>query len=270
MIVGCRGMMMRVLHASTLAVLSLVLGLGAARAGGVAIASAAAVKAPLDAAAAVSEAAIGERLSATFGTAGAIRDQVTGGVAVDIVVLPPARLDDLVRQGLVEAGGRRPLGTVRLGLAVRAGASRPAIATEADVKEALLGATLIGLADPASGATTGIFFAKLLGDMGLAERLRPRVRLFPDGTAAVEALARGEVTVAMGQISEIRSVAGAELVGPLPDALQLRTVYAAGVATHAARPEAARAVIAFLRSAQMAPVFSSAGFDPPESGAARP
>lgn len=192
------------------------------------------------------------------------------GCPVDLVVLASARLDELVHQKLVEAEGRRTLGTVRLGFAVRIGAPRPAIAMEADTRAALLAAPAIGLADPASGATTRIFFAKLLGDMGLAERLRPRVRLLPDGTAAVEALARGEVAVAMGQISEIRPVVGAVLVGPLPDALQLRTVCAAAVAVHVARPEAARGTIAYLRSPEVASAVATAAFDPPADAAARP
>ena len=245
-----------------LTALFVVLGFGTARAEDVAIASAAAVRSPLEAAAAVSQAAIGKRLMMTFGTAGAVTGRVVGGGAVDLVVLPPARLDDLVRQGLVEADGRASLGTVRLGLAVKAGTSRPAIATEADVRATLLAAPGIGLADPASGATTGIFLAKLLGRMGLADTLRPRIRLFSDGTAAMEALARGEVTLAMGQISEIRPVSGTDLVGPLPDTLQLETVYAAGVSTHAARPAAAHAVITFLRSAKMTSAFVAAGFEP--------
>lgn len=240
--------------------------IGPARAGDVAIASAAAVKAPLEAAVTVSEGVIGERLSTTFGTAGAVRDRVVGGSAADVVVLPPARLDELVRQGLVVAEGREPLGAVRLGVAVKSGAPRPAIATETDVRAALLAAPSIGLADPASGATTGVFFAKLLRDMGLVEALQGRIRLYPDGTAAMEALARGEVALAAGQISEIKPVSGTDLVGPLPDALQLRTVYTAGVSSHAARPDAARAAIALLRSSSMAPAFLAAGFDPPVAG----
>jgi molybdate transport system substrate-binding protein len=245
-----------------LAALLLLVRLGGARAGEVAAVSAAAVRAPLEAAAALSESTIGERLLLTFGTAGVVADRVAAGSPVDLVVLPPARLDDLARRGLVEAGSV-PLGTVRLGLAVRSGASPPGIATEADVRAALLAAPSIGLADPASGATTGVFFARRLAELGLSEALKPRIRLFPDGTAAMEALARGEVALAAGQISEIRPVAGVDLVGPLPEALQLRTVYAVGVAAHTTRPEAARAMIALLRSARMAPAFSAAGFEPP-------
>lgn len=244
-------------------ILGLLLGIDPAQAGNITIVAAAAVKAPLDAAAALSEATIGERLATSFGTAGAVRDRVMAGGAVDVVVLPPARLDELVREGLAEAEGRQTLGTARLGLAVRAGAPRRAIATEADVRASLLAAPAIGLADPAAGATTGVFFAKLLDDVGLVETLKPHVRLFPDGTAAVEALARGEVAIAMGQISEIRPIAGADLVGSLPDALQLRIIYEAGVAARGARSEAARATISFLCSPRVAPARAAAGFDPP-------
>ncbi len=250
--------------------LGLGLGLGAAQAGDVSVASAAAVRAPLEAAAALSGAALGNRMVMSFGTAGAVKEEIYKGTVVDLVVLPPARLDELVKASLVFAEGRVPLGTVRLGAAVRAGAPRPAIATESDVRAALLAAPSIGLADPASGATTGIYFSKLIRDLGLEAALKPRIHLFPDGTAAMEALARGEVALAAGQISEIRPVAGVDLVGPLPESMQLRTVYAAGVSTHAARPEAARAVIAFLRSARMAPAFSAAGFDQPPDGPSRP
>ena len=70
----------------------------------------------------------------------------------------------------------------------------------------------------------------------------------------------------MGQISEIRPVVGAVLVGPL----QFRTVCTAAVAVHAARPEAAHGTITYLRSPEMASAFATAGFDPPADGAAHP
>ena len=234
----------------------------AAGADEIVVLSAAAVKAPLEAARDLSVAATGNRLRETFGTAGAIRDKVASGDPADIVVLPPARLDELARRGLV-LPDHVDLGTVRLGVAVRAGAARPAIATEADVRAALLAAPSIGLADPASGATTGIYFAKLLKQLGLDQTLAGRIRLFPDGTAAMEALARGGVSLAAGQISEIKPVSGVELVGPFPDALQLRTVYSAAVTKASHAPEAARATIAFLASDKVAAAFAAAGYDAP-------
>ncbi len=241
----------------------LLCGASVASAAEVVVLSAAAVKAPLEAAQAQAPAAIGHSLRSSFGTAGAVKDKITRGEPVDIVVLPPARLDELVQQGLVAPEGRASLGAMRLGVAVKSGSAKPAVAMEADIRAALSDAPSIGLADPASGATTGIYFAKLLKQMNLDEALKPKIKLFADGADAMEALARGEVAIAAGQISEIKPVAGIDLVGPLPEALQLRTVYAAGVAKHAQAPDAARTTIGFLTSAKMAPVFAAAGFDPP-------
>ena len=198
--------------------------------------SAAAVKAPLEAAQAQAPAATGHSLRSSFGTAGAVKDKIARGEPADIVVLPPARLDELVQQGLVAPEGRASLGAVRLGVAVKSGRpSRPWPRRPISGRRCRK-RRRIGLADPASGATTGIYFAKLLKQMNLDEALKPKIKLFADGTGAMQALARGEVAIAAGQISEIKPVAGIDLVGPLPEALQLRTVYAAGVAKHAAGP----------------------------------
>ena len=247
----------------------LLIGFKIAAAADIAVLSAAAVKPPLEAAQALAPAAIGQGLHVSYGTAGAIRDQAARGGSVDVVVLPPARLDELVHQGVVAGEGRTNLGSVRLGVAVKSDAARPPIATEADIRATLLAAPSIGLADPASGATTGIYLAKLLHQMGLDESLKSHTKLFPDGTAAMQALALGDVAIAIGQISEIKPVVGVDLVGPLPEALQLRTVYAAGVVTASRDPDAARRMIAFLSSARMAPAFAAAGFDPP-AGATKP
>jgi molybdate transport system substrate-binding protein len=147
--------------------------------------SASAVKAPLNAAQDISLAATGYRLQSTFGTSGAVIKRVEAGEQVDIVVLPTALLDELVHQGFIAAEGRISLGTVLLGIAVRSGTAYPLIATTADVRKTLLECRSIGLADPASGATTGVYFAKLfkemrLEDEGVGARLPGRDPESPD------------------------------------------------------------------------------------------
>ncbi|SRR5258708_7277915 len=205
----------------------------------------------------------GNHVRFAFGTAGAIRDKVVAGEPVDLVIVPPLQLQELTKQGLVVDGSRADLGIVRLGAAVRSGAKRPAIATAAEFKQALLDATSVALADPASGATTGIYFAKLLQQMGIADALKDKLKLYPDGTNAMEAVARGEAAIAAGQMSEIMPVKGIDIVGALPEELQLKTIYAAGLAAKSAAPEAARALLRLLVSNEMAPVFTANGFDRP-------
>ena len=53
------------------------------------------------------------------------------------------------------------------------------------------------------------------------------------------------------------------MVGPLPDELQLKTIYSAGLAAKSASPEAARALLKLLTSPEMSPIFRAGGFDQP-------
>jgi molybdate transport system substrate-binding protein len=146
---------------------------------------------------------------------------------------------------------------------VKQGNDKPGLATPGDFKAALLAAPSIGLADPATGATTGIYFAKLLGDLGIADVLKPKIKLYPDGNGAMEALARGDVAIAAGQVSEITPVPGVELVGPLPDAIQLKTVYAVGMSAKSPSPEAAAALLSAMFSPESKAALKASGFDVP-------
>lgn len=203
----------------------------------------------------------GDHVSFIFGTAGFIRDKAVSGEAFDLVIVPPAPLADLVKRGLVIDGTRQDLGLVRLGAAVQKGHAHPAIDTVDAFKAALLAAPRIGMADPATGATSGIYLAKLFEQLGVAEAVKPKLSFFPEGQVAMEAAARGEIDLGLGQISEILPVSGTELIGPIPEALQLRTVYAAGLAQHAKSPEASRRLLQFLAGPDAAAAFKAQGFE---------
>ncbi len=198
-----------------------------------------------------------------FGTAGVIHDQAVAGVAFDLAILPPAPLADLVKRGLVVDASRHNLGAVLLGAAVRSGTfNMPKIATEAEFRQSLLDAATIGMADPATGATSGIYLARLFERLGVADAVKPKLRLYPEGQTAMEAGARGEIALGLGQISEITPVAGMNLIGPIPAGLQLRTVYAAGLATKSTDPARAQALLDLLRGPVMAEIFRLNGFEP--------
>jgi molybdate transport system substrate-binding protein len=208
-------------------------------------------------------AATGNHISFQFGTSGFIRDKATGGEAFDLAVIPPAPLTALVKAGLVVDGSIKPLGMVRLGVAVRNGAPHPAIGTVDEFKAALLAAPSIGMADPASGATSGIYLAKMFDQLGIGEQVRAKLKLYPEGQTAMEAGARGEITLGLGQVSEIVPVAGVDMVGTIPETLQLRTVYAAGLGAHSANATAAAALLEFLAGPAQAEVFARKGFETP-------
>jgi molybdate transport system substrate-binding protein len=203
----------------------------------------------------------GHRVAVSFGNATAIQNKVTAGEPVDIVILPPAQLDPLVRQSFV--GAARPLEVVRLGVAGRAGGPQPPVATPDGFKRALLAAPSFGMPDPADGSTSSTYLVKLMNELGIADAMRPKIKLFPDGTKALEATARGEIALTVVPITSIRVVGGVSLIGPLPEELQVKTVYAAALATKAAGSAAANGLMTTLFSSEVASVLSQKGIDRP-------
>src|SRR5262245_10775653 len=205
--------------------------------------------------------ASGHRVSVSFGNATAIQNKVIAGEPVDIVILPPAQLDPLVRQSFVSAA--RPFGVVRLGVAGRAGGAQPPVATPDEFKRTLLAAASFGMPDPADGSTSSTYLVKLMNELGIADAMRPKIKLFPDGTKALEAVARAEIALTVAPITSIHVVAGVQLVGPLPEALQLKTVYAAALTAKSAGAEAAKGLMTMLFSPEVAALLKQKGIDQP-------
>jgi ABC-type molybdate transport system substrate-binding protein len=118
-----------------------------------------------------SSATTGHRLRFVFGTVGALRNRIVAGEAADVAMLSAAALAELERGGFTAPGTRSVIGTVGSGIAVRAGAPVPRIATPEDLREALLAARSISYGDPGRGATAGIHFTGVLERLGIAEQL---------------------------------------------------------------------------------------------------
>jgi molybdate transport system substrate-binding protein len=205
----------------------------------------------------------GDHVRFVFGTAGAMHDKALAGSPFDIVIVPPAPLADLIERGAVVAGSREDLGVVRLAAAVRSGTPVPDISSVDALKTALLHAASIGIADPATGATSGIYLAKLMEKIGIEDAVGPKLKRYPDGSAAMEAVARGEIALGLGQKSEITPVQGVQLIGILPEAVQLSTIYSAGLASQAANKKPAHDLLMLLESPEAQASFARNGFDPP-------
>jgi molybdate transport system substrate-binding protein len=251
---------MRSVIAAGVAALTLATATGA-HADDLTILSAAAVRPALVEVPGLFARASGHRVAVSFGNATAIQSKVTAGDPVDIVILPPAQLDPLARQGFV--GTARPFGVVRLGVAGRSGGPRLTVTTPDEFKRALIAAASFGMPDPADGSTSSTYLVKLLNDLGIAEAMRPKIKLFPDGTKALEAIARGEIALTVAPITSIRVVSGVDLIGPLPESLQLKTVYAAALSTKAAGSTAANHLMTMLFSSEVAALLGQKGIDPP-------
>ena len=117
-----------------------------------------------------------------------------------------------------------------MAVVVKNGTSKPDISTPEAFKRALLAAKSIAYSNPAAGGASGVYFAKLLERMGIAEQMKTKTKYPPAGGNSANLVVSGEADLAIQQEPEVMAVAGVDVVGPLPGNLNNITVYAAGVA----------------------------------------
>lgn len=220
--------------------------------------SAAAVKGPLVETAAAFERETGHRVVLEFTTAGKVDSRIAAGERPDLVVNSRTRLDALVAKG-GRAGTVQDLGTVSIGVAVRAGARRPDVSNVDAFRAAVLGAQSVAYTDPAAGGTAGTHFAAMIDKLGLTEALASKRRLAADGLDVMRKVKSGEVELGITQVSEILLVDRATYAGPLPESLQTRTIYSVFVPIAADPID--RAFAAALTSATGRARFDAAGFE---------
>lgn len=205
----------------------------------------------------------GHTVKFVFGTAGALQKRAAAGEAGDVVIVTAAGFEALAKGGKVIAGSRRDVGKVGVAVAVRAGAPVPDISTPDRFKEAMLAAKSVMYADPALGGQSGIHTARVFERLGIADAMKPKTRLRPGAPQGLPEVAKGDIEIGIGQMSEIVAAKGVTVVGPLPAELQNTLVFSAGVMVTSAEPAAARAFAEHVASAAARERFKAAGFEAP-------
>ena len=205
------------------------------------------------------EAAGGARIDADFapdpGAAGAAARRAK---PADVVILTREGLDEVVREGRVAGESCVDLARSWVGIAVKAGAAHPDIATEPALRAALLAARSVAYSR--LGAS-GILFAQLIERLGIASEINARAVIIPQGFTA-ERLVTGEADLAVQQISELKQVAGIEVVGPIPYELQTPAVFSAGRMAASNKAAQADRLLRYLASPEVAPVLRESGLEP--------
>jgi len=199
------------------------------------------------------ERALGSPLELRFDATQAILAQRAAGFRADLLVLTAEALADLRESG--EVTQVRALGSSGVGVAVRAGASKPDIGSVEALKSALLAARSV--AHSKVGAS-GIYFAELLQRLNISLKKRIVVEKGPVGLV----VASGEAEIGVQQLCELAPVRGIEIVGPLPEAVQKLTHFSAGIPTKAANRQGALALLDLLRSEAAQAAMVKGGLQP--------
>lgn len=241
--------------------LSLLASSGLARASEIKVMASVALKSTLDDLAAKFESTGGGKVTMVYGLAAQLKQRVADGEADDVAVLIRSMMEDLLKQGKLAAGSLTDVGGTPVAIAIRAGAPKPDIGTVEALKHTLIAAKSISYSDPAKGGASGVYFAKVVDQLGLTDELKAKTILVP-GAQAPELVAKGEAELGVAQGSEIVPVAGAEILGPLPDKFGSVTLFTAGIAAASKEPDTAKAFIKFITGPDAAPILKAKGFAP--------
>ena len=170
--------------------------------------------------------------------------RIQDGATCDVVVLAAEAIDKLVAAGRIVAGSRTDLARSGVAIAVRAGAPRPAIATETALREAVLSARTVGY----STGPSGVALQHLFERWEIAALIRPRTVQAPPGVPVGTLIARGDVELGFQQLSELMHLEGIDVIGPMPPGLDIVTTFSGGICATCTQPDTARALLDFFRS----------------------
>ena len=218
-----------------------------------------AIEPGLRAAVAAFEKETGHKVSLTFNTAPQIQKRIGSGETWDVVIAPPAVVEEFAKVGKVEPE-RVTVGRVGMGVTVRPGAPVPDISDVEALKHSVLDAESLVF----NRASTGLYFENLLKKMGIYDLVESKTTRYPDGASVMEHVLKGKgKEVGFGAITEILLYRGKglRLVGPLPAEVQNYTSYTAVAMTTAPNPEGARALRRYLGSPAAKVLFVAAGIE---------
>jgi molybdate transport system substrate-binding protein len=203
----------------------------------------------------------GFNIEGEFGAVGAMAEKLREGTPADIVILTAAIVAALAEEKFVERASIADIGLVETAVAVRAADSLVSVNDAAGLRDAFLAADAIFVPDT-KASTAGIHVAKVLGQLGIADEVAARLRIFPNGATAMRRLAASDAVRPIGctQSTEIISTDGVMLSGSLPPGCELSTMYTAAVTTRAANARQAQDLIGLSTDADQRELRARAGF----------
>jgi molybdate transport system substrate-binding protein len=202
----------------------------------------------------------GTRVKITYGTGVSTRKTVASGQALDVSLLF-APFPEALKTGNIVPSSATVIARLRLALAVQKGAPKPDISTPASVKRTLLDAKSIISVDPTQGSVGGIALLTL-DKLGITDQVKPKIKWVQNGGLVQESVAKGETEIALGPyVSDMRNP-GLDVVGPLPPEASTPVDITGFLSTSVKDPKAAKALLEYLSSHEVASVYEAAKIFP--------
>jgi molybdate transport system substrate-binding protein len=204
------------------------------------------------------EKASGHKVTIVFKSGVDVSAALRAGAVADIAVSTGEALDELAKEGRIVTGSRVDFARPRVGVAVRSGAPKPDISTPDGFRNALLAAKSIGY----SKGPSGIHLEGVMKRLGIFDQIKSKLIQPALGVRVGSLVARGEADIGVQQINELLPIPGIDFVGPLPGELQTVLVYSLAAPAMAKERDAAAALVKYLTSEAVLPVFKKLGMDP--------
>jgi molybdate transport system substrate-binding protein len=203
----------------------------------------------------------GQKITFTIGSTGQLRSIIASGEPADLIIVSAPLMAELEKTGKLVPGSRVDFGRIGLGVVIRDGAPVPNISTPDALKQALIKAQSIAYTDPARGGTSYLHLMKIAEQFGIADVVTKKGVHATGGNDAIDKVAQGKAEIAVVLISEIHGK-GVKLAAPLPEALQLWTVYSAAIPASSTDAASARALVAALTGPDLRERWIAAGWQP--------
>jgi molybdate transport system substrate-binding protein len=224
----------------------------------ISVLSAGAIEPGLVAAAQAFQRDTGRSVHIAWATTPMIRQKIDAGESADILVIPPAAMEDFAQTEKVASAQRVYLGQVGIGVVVREGAPIPDITTVDAFRRSILDAESVVF----NRASTGLYMEGLFRDLGIFDDIEAKSVRYPNGPLQFEHLISGKGReIGIGAIVEILMYThrGLKLVGPLPSQIQHYTAYFAVPMMRAPNAESARAFLHYLKKSVAQGLFAAHG-----------
>jgi molybdate transport system substrate-binding protein len=220
--------------------------------------SALVVRSPFDALVVPQYEAMGGRVRVDWNPTTVIVKNINAGLRADLLLLTIEAMDDFIASGIIDVASNVALLRSNIGIGVMEDASSPDIGSVDALSATLLAARSVAYS---LGGASGIHFASVIEKLGIADQINARATTIPEGFTA-EKLVTGEADLAVQQISELLTVKGIKIVGPLPAAVQKTTSFAVAAFAGSPNREAARQFIAHLCSEPSREAYRRFGLEP--------